>query len=164
MALTGARAGEVLGLRWEWVDFDRTCLRLPDSKTGAKVIHLNPPALALLRELPRHGKNPHVLTGEKIGAHLSDLKKVWRSVRKAAALNDVRLHDLRHSYASMAAGAGFSLPVIGALLGHATPTATARYSHLAADPLKQATTRIGTLIENAMAGRKGRAKVLPLKR
>ncbi|MCZ6774307.1 MAG: tyrosine-type recombinase/integrase, partial [Proteobacteria bacterium] len=138
LLFTGARLSEILTLRWEYVDMEGQCLRLPDSKTGAKVIYLPPPALEILASLERHEENSHVIVGTKTGAHRSNLHKSWYSIRAKAGLDDVRIHDLRHSFASMAVAGGLSLPVIGALLGHSQPATTARYAHLADDPLRQA--------------------------
>ena len=151
LTLTGARLNEILTLKWEHVSFEQQQLRLPDSKTGQKSIYLNAPALEVLASMPCIEGNPHVICGEKIGAHLVNLQKPWRRIRQAAGLDDVRLHDLRHSFASVAAGGGMSLPVIGALLGHSQPQTTQRYAHLSADPLKQASDAIGKRIADAMA-------------
>ena len=96
----GARLSEILTLRWQDVDFDGASLRLPDSKTGKKSIYLNPPALQVLSSLQRGADNPYVIQGERAGAHLVNLQKPWRRIRKAAGLDDVRIHDLRHSFAS----------------------------------------------------------------
>jgi integrase len=156
LLLTGCRRSEIMGLRWEYVDFERQCLRLPDSKEGkgeAKVVYLNPPALELLRGLPRLARNPHVIAGKRSGAPFGGLDKVWFRIRKAAGLDDVRLHDLRHSFASVGAAGGLSLPVIGALLGHKPATTTARYAHLSADPLRAANDAVGARIAAAMARR-----------
>jgi integrase len=164
LVFTGARRNEILTLKWEHVDFERACLRLPDSKTGAKTVHLNAPALELLWALPRIEGNAHVIPGERLGAHLVNIEKPWRRIRSRAALDGLRLHDLRHSFASFAAGAGHSLPIIGALLGHTQAATTARYAHLAAHPLKQASERIGRDIATAMKGRsKDSAEVISLK-
>ena len=108
-------------------------LRLPDSKTGAKLIHLNEQRSTYCA-LPRIAGNPYVIAGQKEGARLINLQKAWRRIRATADLADVRLHDLRHSFASVAVGSGMSLPMIGKLLGHTQPATTARYAHLAADP------------------------------
>ncbi len=150
LLFTGARLSEILTLRWEHVDMEGQCLRLPDSKTGAKVVYLPPAALEILTALDRHEDNPYVIAGAKSGSHLVNLQKPWRRIRAKAHLNDVRLHDLRHSFASMAVAGGLSLPVIGALLGHTQPATTARYAHLADDPLKQAANLIGGRIAAAM--------------
>ena len=106
------------GCNGSWIDFERGEARLPDSKTGAKTLHLPPPALAVLAELPRIDGNPHVIVGAKAGAALVNLEKPWRAIRKAAGLDDVRLHDLRHAFASIAASSGMGLPIIGKMLGH----------------------------------------------
>jgi len=125
---------------------------LPDSKTGRKAIHLNAPALALLQTVHRLEGNPYVICGEKAGRHLVNLEKPWRRIRAAAKLDDVRLHDLRHSFASVAASGGQSLVVIGKMLGHSNPATTARYAHLAADPVNAANDAVGRHIAAAMEG------------
>jgi len=94
--------------------------------------------------------NPHVLAGKKAGANLINLQKPWQRIRAAANLSDVRIHDLRHSFASIAAGAGMSLPMIGRLLGHSLPATTARYAHLSADPVRAASNLVGNEISAAM--------------
>jgi integrase len=154
LILTGARLMEILTLRWEYVDLDGGVLRLPDSKTGAKLIYLNDAANGLLRTMPRMQGNPHVIPGHKPGAHLVELQKAWRRIRAKANLNDVRIHDLRHSFASVAVSAGMSLPMIGKLLGHTQPATTARYAHLAADPIRAASNLVGTEITAVMNGAK----------
>ncbi len=150
LTLTGARLSEILTLRWEYVDFERSVLRLPESKTGAKTIYLNAPAVELIAELPRIEGNPYVIPGQKDAARLINLGKPWRLIRTEAKLNDVRLHDLRHSFASVGAAAGLGLPVIGALLGHTQAATTQRYAHLADDPLIKASDLIGQKIADAM--------------
>jgi integrase len=167
LVFTGARLGEVLGLRWEWIDFERGEARLPDSKTGAKTLHLPPPALAVLAALPRLDRNPYVIAGAKPGAALVNLEKPWRAIRRLAGLDDVRLHDLRHAFASVAASSGMGLPIIGKMLGHSQPATTARYAHLANDPVKAAAAAVAGEIAAAMAGGSGgagkeSATVLPL--
>ena len=142
-------------MQWRDVDFERACLRLPESKTGAKVIHLNAPAMEVLNGLEREEGNTWVITGRVLEKPLVNLRKPWHRIREAAGLADVRLHDLRHSFASVGVTGGLSLPMIGALLGHAQPATTARYAHLAADPLKQAADLIGERIAAAMKGSSG---------
>jgi integrase len=168
LVFTGARLSEVLGLCWEWIDFDRGEARLPDSKTGAKTLHLPPPALAVLAELPRLDDNPHVIVGQKAGAALVNLEKPWRAIRAAAGLEDVRLHDLRHAFASVAASSGMGLPIIGKMLGHTQAATTARYAHLASDPVKEAAAAVAGRIAAAMGGSStepgGGTNVAPLRR
>jgi integrase len=152
LIFTGCRLGEIQTLEWKSVDFAHGCLvlqRHKGDKHGDKIIPLNPPALQILQGLAREKKNPYVIVGREPEAHLTDLQKPWRKVRGAADLDDVRLHDLRHSFASFAVGAGLSLPIIGALLGHKSLQATARYAHLAQDPLKQATDMVGVVLTAA---------------
>lgn len=154
LVFTGARLNEILTLRWDHVDLERGFLNLTDSKTGAKTIYLNAASRNLLTALPRLDGNPFVIPGERQGKHLVNLEKPWRKIRHLAELPDVRLHDLRHSFASIGAGAGLGLPVIGALLGHAQAATTARYAHLASDPLQQAADLIGKALEQAMQNRR----------
>lgn len=148
LILTGARLREILNLRWEWVDLERGLLLLPDSKTGRKCIVLNAPAMAVLAALPRMG--PYVICGDRPGTPRTDLNRPWRAVSKRAGLNGVRIHDLRHTHASIGAGAGLGLPIIGKLLGHTQAATTARYAHLDADPLRSASEVIGGRIAAAM--------------
>ena len=150
LLLTGGRRGEILGLQWQHVDFEQQCLRLPDSKTGAKIMYLNPPALEVFAGLPRRESNPYVVPGKREGRPLIGIDKLWFHVRDVAGLQDVRLHDLRHSFASMGVAGGLSLPIIGALLGHKHPTTTGRYAHLSADPLRAANDLVGQSIVTAM--------------
>jgi integrase len=152
LVFTGARLGEILGLRWQWIDFERGEARLPDSKTGAKTIHLPPPALAVLADLPRVDGNPFVIVGGVAGAALVNLEKPWRAIREAAGIEDVRLHDLRHAFASVAAASGMGLPIIGKMLGHTQAQTTQRYAHLASDPVKSAAAAVASKIASAMAG------------
>jgi integrase len=150
LIFTGARKTEVLTLEWRWVNFERSLIELPDSKTGAKAIYLNAPAIGLLADLPRIAGNPFVLPGDRTGAHIVNIEKTWRRVRNAARLDDVRIHDLRHSFAAVGASAGFSLPLIGALLGHTEVATTARYAHLASGPVQRANEAIGERIAAAL--------------
>jgi integrase len=134
------------------VDFEGARMNLPDSKTGKKASPLNAPALAVLAALPRIVGNPHVYPGNTAGGHIMDLKWQWMLVRERAGLGDVRLHDLRHSFASLGVGSGMGLPVIGALLGHKEARTTQRYAHLADDPLRAASEAIGGQVAAALAG------------
>lgn len=166
LLFTGARLSEVLTLRWEFVDLEAGVIRLPDSKTGAKTIHLNPAAKQVLAALPRKAGNPWVIRGRLVGAPLVNLQDPWQRVRKRAGLEDVRLHDLRHSFASVGAALGSSLVVIGKLLGHIEQSTTARYAHLSADPLREASDAIGSRIAAAMKpkGNSAGENVVELKR
>ena len=150
LILTGARLTEILTLKWQYVDLAGGVLRLPDSKTGAKPIYLNDAAIKVLRGVPLMVGNPFVIAGKKRGARLINLQKPWRRIRAAARLHNVRIHDLRHSFASIGAGAGMSLTVIGKLLGHTQAVTTQRYAHLAADPIRAASNLIGSEISEAM--------------
>ncbi|MFN0264209.1 tyrosine-type recombinase/integrase [Tepidamorphus sp. 3E244] len=150
LSLTGARLNEILTMEWSFVDLEHRQLRLPRSKTGARTIHLNDAAIDVLRSIPRIDGNPYVVCGTRNGQHLVNLQKPWQHIRTIAELDDVRIHDLRHSYAAVAASSGLSLPMIGALLGHTQAQTTKRYAHLADDPLKEANERIGGTIHNLM--------------
>ncbi|MCZ0952416.1 MAG: site-specific integrase, partial [Rhodospirillaceae bacterium] len=138
----GCRRGEILGLRWEDVDLESRELRLPDTKTGPRTVPLSPAAVKLLAGLPRYEGGPWVIPGRKPGTHLVRLGNAWRLLRKRAGLNDVRLHDLRHSFASSALALGESLPMIARLLGHRQIASTARYAHLAGAAVSAAAARV----------------------
>lgn len=142
LLITGCRLNEILTLKWGEVDFDNQCLRLSDSKTGKKLVYLSTSALDLLKSVPRTDGNPYVICGAKDKAHLINLQKPWRRIRAKVGLQDVRLHDLRHTFASIAASKGLSLPIIGALLGHKQTQTTARYAHLIGQPLLEASETI----------------------
>jgi integrase len=163
LTLTGARLREILDAQWSQVDLERGVIFLADSKTGRKPIYLSAAAQAVLAALTRIEGNPHIIAGARDGAPRADLKKPWRAVTKAAGLDGVRLHDLRHSFASIGAGASMGLPVIGKLLGHSQAATTHRYSHLDADPLRRAVNTIGATISAAMDGG-GRGEIVPLHR
>jgi integrase len=194
LIFTGARKEEIIGLRWDHVDFEAGLLRLPDSKSGQKTIVLGPPALEVLQDLPRIDGNPFVITGSVPGQNLTGLQKVWERVRPRATLtiwqtaepakgiidqleaklgrdptyreitdaaekagvtlpvglSNVRLHDLRHSFASVGAGAGLSLPMIGKMLGHSQAATTQRYAHMADDPLRSGVDVVSSRIADAM--------------
>lgn len=160
LILTGARLREILDAKWSQVDFERGVMFLADSKTGKKPIYLSAAAQQVLAALPRIEGNPHVIAGAKEGAARADLKKPWAAVKRAAGLDGVRLHDLRHSFASFGAGASLGLPIIGKLLGHSQAATTHRYAHLDADPLRRAVDTIGATISAAMDGKKGGTIVL----
>lgn len=166
LILTGGRVGEILGLRWEYIDLEAGRANLPDSKTGKKVLQLPPAALEVLAgaNRPEDGRGFVIRGG--IGAYpevpLVNLKDPWGAVRRAAGLEDVRPHDLRHAFASVAVARGMSLPMIGALLGHREVKTTQRYAHLADDPQKAAAGQIASLISEAMKSPKGGAEVVQI--
>jgi len=151
LLLTGARLREILDAQWSQVDFERGVIFLPDSKTGRKPLYLSSAALEVLNGLPRLADNPFIIAGAKEGAPRADLKKPWASICRVAGLEGLRLHDLRHSFASFGAAASFGLPIIGKLLGHTQAATTHRYAHLDIDPLRRATETIGDAISAAMA-------------
>jgi integrase len=153
LILTGCRLNEIMTLRWAYVDIADRVLRLPDSKTGAKLVHLGQAAIDLLQAAERVDDNPWVITGALPGKHLSDLQPFWRRVRARAGLRDVRIHDLRHTFASMAVASGQGLPMIGKLLGHTQVQTTARYAHLAADPVRIAADLVSDRLQAGLAGR-----------
>jgi integrase len=153
LLFTGCRLREILHLKWEQVDLERGLLFLADSKTGRKTVILNAPALAVLAGLDRLGS--YVVPGDNPEKPRADLKRPWEAVAKRAGLSGVRLHDLRHTYASFGAGGGLGLPIIGKLLGHSQASTTQRYAHLDADPLRRASEAIGGRIAAALGGRGG---------
>jgi integrase len=142
LLLTGCRLGEIQTLKWSYLDLD-TCLAfLPDSKTGRKTLYLGSVAVKLLKSIPRKKNNPYVITGDIEGQYLTDMQKPWRRTRKLADLTDVRIHDLRHTFASSGVSLGQGLPIIGRLLGYSQPQTTARYAHLAATPALEVADKI----------------------
>lgn len=113
LILTGCRLNEIMTLQWEHADIPGKALRLPDSKTGAKVVHLGQPAIELLDKIERVEKNPWVIVGTKFGARLTDLQPFWQRVRARAGLKDVRIHDLRHTFASTVKSRPIATPFQG---------------------------------------------------
>lgn len=136
LLFTGARLSEILTLRWEWIDWSRGIARLPDSKTGRKNLVLPTPAMDLLISLPTRAASGYALPGIRADSHFVGIQKPWQRLRKLARLEDVRLHDLRHAFASVAVSAGDSLYTVGAILGHRQPSTTQRYAHLSVDPVR----------------------------
>lgn len=140
LMLTGCRLGEIQMLKWEYID--GAYLRLPDSKTGARKIPITDEVRAVLERIEPMEDNPYVIYGKVEGQHLTDLQHPWRRIRAAAELDDVRIHDLRHTYASHAISNGLSLELIGKLLGHTQFQTTMRYAHLADDPVREAASQV----------------------
>jgi len=196
LIFTGCRRGEILTLKWDYVDMENHCLNLPDSKTGEKRVYLTAPALEVLANVKKVKNNPYVITGKNKGVALNNIDKPWLRIKErttikiwqqdpavgciiddlkgddnnqpnltdiqeasqAASISlqggimDVRLHDLRHTFASVAVGGGQTLPMIGKLLGHTQAQTTARYAHLADDPVREAAEAVGRTLSAAMAG------------
>ena len=158
LILTGARLSEICELAWDQVDLDAGLIRMPETKTGSRVIYVTAPVAEALAGLPRSEDVPWVVSGIKEPSKplsIATVEHGWRRIKKQAKIPDVRLHDLRHSHASVAASAGLSLPVIGKILGHNTPTTTARYAHLADDPVRRAAEAVSGTISAVMQGKKG---------
>ena len=148
LLLTGARVSEILTLRWEAIQPPR--LQLPDSKTGPKFIYLGANATAILQGLERREGCPWVFPAGRGEGPLSSIYPQWAKIRRAAAIPDVRIHDLRHSYASVAINRGMSLLLIGRLLDHAQPETTARYAHLEDRSIADAAMRVSQSLGQAL--------------
>jgi integrase len=157
LLLTGCRRGEAMAARWADLDLSTGVWSKPGSTTKQRTDHVVPlsaPARALLsdiaerhaREHPRKPLGEYVFPGNGDTGHVVEIKKPWRHICKAAGITGLRVHDLRHSFASQLASGGASLPLIGAILGHSNPTTTARYSHLFDDPQRAAVERVGSII------------------
>ncbi|MXW92154.1 MAG: site-specific integrase [Rhodospirillaceae bacterium] len=151
LLLTGCRMSEIRDLRWEHVTAD--AIELPDAKTGGRAVPLSPEARAVLAALPREAGNPWVFPGRFPGTHRANLQRPWEIIRGRAGLDDVRIHDLRHSFASRALALGESLTMIGKLLGHTQVQTTARYAHLARNSIQNAAARIADSIGDSLDDR-----------
>ena len=153
LMLTGCRKNEILTLRWDDVDWQARELRLRDSKTGPCLVALTPPVEGVLESIERTPGNPWVIAGARPGTRRKTLWSVWQQVSRRAGLQGMRLHDLRHSYASRALALGESLPMIAKLLNHAQMQTSARYAHLVMDAEKAAAAKVGDAIAASVAGR-----------
>ena len=138
LLMTGARLQEVLTMKWEYVDFEEGKINLPDSKSGKKTIWLSDKARDYINAIPHKRGNPFVFPGQRTGSRLVNLQKPWRKLREIAEIEDVRIHDLRHTYASLAVSQNLSLPIVGKLLGHKSAKSTERYAHLYDEVMKDA--------------------------
>ena len=168
LLLTGARRSEVLSARWDQFDLTNGVWTKPGATTKQKTDHrvpLSAPARQLLSDLFAEAEEdaPFVFPSRS-GGHRVDVKREWAALCKTAGLKGIRLHDLRHSYASILASAGMSLPIIGALLGHTQPQTTARYSHLFDDPLRAATERVGAIFTGENSTSAGPMRGAPYRR
>lgn len=146
LMLTGCRLGEILSLQWSYVDLDGGLLHLPDSKTGAKRVALGEAAVELLRRAERRNDNPYVIVGAVPHKPLSNIHVIWARVRARAGLKDARIHDLRHTFASVAASLGHDLSMIGKLLGHKSLQSTARYAHIRFDHVRNSADQVSAEI------------------
>lgn len=164
LALTGARKNEIACLRWSELDLDRGLLRLRDSKTGPKVIPLGVAAIELLAGLQRNGGKYLFPDRRRPDQPIANLDWAWVGIRRKAGLDDVRIHDLRHSFASAGLASGEGLPLIGKLLGHAHIATTSRYAHLADDPLKAAADRISRNVADTLLRRSAETPPDPAER
>ena len=151
LTLSGCRVREILDLQWAHVDIVQGGLVLPASKTGRKIVLLGAPALQVLSSLPRVGR--YVFPGNEADKPRADLKRPWTAIKKEAGLEGLRLHDLRHTFASVGANAGLGLQVVGKLLGHAQPRSTQRYFHFSEAYTRAASEQISEKIAAAMAVR-----------
>jgi integrase len=164
LMLTGARRSEVLSATWKMFDLKAGIWIKPSSHTKQKTKHripLSPPALQLLVEIKDRTADLKYVFPSRRGSkhpHVTELKKAWAKICKLADLESVRIHDLRHTYASVLVSGGASLPLIGALLGHTQVQTTQRYAHLMDDPLREATARVGAVIEG-----NGNAEVIQIR-
>jgi integrase len=136
--LTGARKSEFLGLKWDWIDFEKSIILLPDSKTGSRPLYLSESAKQILQNVPKQKNNPYIFWGLKPKDHYHNLKKPFAKILKLASIENFRIHDLRHTHASYAVNSGQAMPIIAKLLGHSSTKTTERYAHVDFDPALQA--------------------------
>lgn len=141
LLLTGCRKSEILSMKWSYIDFENHYLLLPDSKTGEKKVPLNNESIDTIKQLPKIGGNQYVFASSK-GGHYSGIQKSWEKIRVHLDMEDVRIHDLRHSFATILASQGASLLLIGKMLGHADPKTTQIYAHLVDDEAKKASSDV----------------------
>jgi integrase len=149
LMMTGARLSEIQFAKWEWVDFKNRLLNLPDSKTGKKIIQLSPAAIKVLEQTPKIKGNPYIIVGNVENMPLHNAQKPWRRLRRSAGLDELRLHDLRHTFASLCVAQGYSLQMVAKLLGHADTRMSERYAHLTKTSVQDAAADIGNIIENS---------------
>jgi integrase len=166
LLLTGMRRDELRTMEWNRVDLNRRVFRLGEahSKVGARDLPIPAPVLQILNDLPRLANNRFVFPGNKVGAPVVNLAKPWRRVLEVAGIPPTRLHDLRHTAASIGVASGASLALIGGVLGHANAQTTQRYAHLSDDPVRQTAETIAERASRALEGIEEHAVVMPLKR
>jgi integrase len=152
LLLSGCRRNEALTLQWKWIDFDHSIDKLPDSKTGQKVLLIGSGAIDLLKALDKVEGSPWVFPSAAGGTTPISIQKVWNHVRSVAGLEDLRLHDLRHNFASAAVSSSQSLYIVGKLLGHSQSQTAQRYAHLAPDPVRQAADDVSAKLGRKIRG------------
>jgi integrase len=162
LILTGCRLGEIQTLKWEYITPRH--MELPDTKTGARRIPLPQAARDVLDALPRYAGNPYVVAGKLEGRFATDFQHPWRRIRARADLPEVRIHDLRHTYASMAVSGGMPIQMVGRLLGHSQLQTTMRYAHLADDPVLEAAQQNANQLSGLISSSKVRETGLRLVR
>lgn len=153
---TGARLSEILTLEWRFINWDQGYARLPDAKAGARTLTLPGPALGLLRKLRDErqgdGDGQYVFPGKRKGTWFTSIQKPWQKLRRDAGLDDVHIHDLRHSFASLAVASGESLYLVGHVLGHRRAITTQRYAHVAVAPMLEVANRTAERVKHLMEG------------
>jgi len=162
LILTGCRLGEIQTLKWAYVTLRH--VELPDTKTGARRIPLPQAARDVLDALPRHSENPYVIAGKLEGRFATDFQHPWRRIRERAGLPEVRIHDLRHTYASMAVSGGMPIQMVGRLLGHSQLQTTMRYAHLADDTVLEAAQKNASQLSGLISAPKAQETHLRLVR
>lgn len=160
LLLTGCRLGEIQTLKWDYITPLR--MELPDTKTGPRRIPLPQAARDVLARLRRINGNPYVIVGQVDGQHATDFQRPWRRIRARADLPDVRIHDLRHTYASNAVAAGMPIQMVGRLLGHTQLQTTMRYAHLADAPVLEAAENNAAALSEALGATAASAPILRL--
>ena len=163
LIFTGARSGEIMALEWDMLDIDKGVAYLPDSKTGHKTLQLTLPAVEVLKNIPRDNVSKWVFPASTKSGHVTNIHSCWKSLLKQAGLQDTwRLHDLRHSFASMMVNSGSSLPMVSKILGHSNIATTERYAHIEVNPARQAAEQAAIKIAEAMSKNPQRAEIIPL--
>lgn len=151
LLFTGARLGEILSLQWAWIDWERGVARLPDSKTGRRNLILTEQALQLLKRIESLANSPFVIPGNRAHSHFIGIQRPWQRIRRKAGLDDLRIHDLRHTFASYAVANGDSLYIVGSILGHRQSVTTQRYAHLSVGPVRDVANRTAAHIANILS-------------
>ena len=144
---TGCRLNEILTLKWENVFIEEKYIYLKDSKNGERVVPLNQISINLLKKIKKQKETPYVLEGEKLGTHIVNIQNSWKKVRNLTEVKDARIHDLRHTFASLAIKKGLDLYYVSKLLGHRNIQTTTRYAHIAKKELIESTEIVGKVFQ-----------------